>query len=112
MHEEVPNIVRLQVHLPNQQSVAFRDGVLLENIIANAKDTTLSAFFKLNSHTDVETKRYANELVYQEIPSRFTWHKPSRKWRLRRLKRNNDGTVKFTGGALGRMYFAPPSSGE
>ncbi|KEP45929.1 putative ATP-dependent DNA helicase PIF1 [Rhizoctonia solani 123E] len=112
MHAEVPNIVRLQVHLPNQQSVSFRQGELIENVVANAKDTTLTAFFKLNSHENAETKRYANELVYQEIPSRFTWQKASRKWKLRRLIRNNDGSVKFTAGALGRMYFAPPNSGE
>ncbi|EUC56136.1 PIF1-like helicase, partial [Rhizoctonia solani AG-3 Rhs1AP] len=112
MHAEVPNIVCLQVHLPEQQSVTFREGQLIENVVANAKDTTLTAFFKLNSHADAETRRYANELVYQEIPSRFSWHKPSRKWRLRRLKRNNDGVVQFTSGALGRMYFAPPNSGE
>jgi hypothetical protein len=75
MHEEVPNIVCLQVHLPEQLSVSFCAGELIENVVANTKDTTLTAFFKLNSHDDLEVRSFANAVVYQEIPNRSTWQR-------------------------------------
>ncbi|KAF8751723.1 Helitron helicase-like domain at N-terminus, partial [Rhizoctonia solani] len=111
LHQEVPNIVRLQVHLPEQQSVSFCAGQLIENVIAAAKDTSLTAFFKLNAHENQEVRRFANELVYQEIPNKFTWNKTTRKFSLRRFTQNN-GVVRFSTGAIGRMYFVPPNSGE
>jgi hypothetical protein len=50
LHEEVPNIVQLQVHLENEQSVVYRDGELVEDVLNRAQDTTLTGFFKLNTH--------------------------------------------------------------
>ncbi|KAF8737744.1 Helitron helicase-like domain at N-terminus, partial [Rhizoctonia solani] len=111
LHQDVPNIVCLQVHLPDQQSVSFCAGQLIENVIASAKDTSLTAFFKLNAHEDQEVCRFVNELVYQEIPNKFTLNKTTWKLYLRRFTQNN-GVVRFSAGAIGRMYFVPPNSGE
>ncbi|KAF8752546.1 Helitron helicase-like domain at N-terminus [Rhizoctonia solani] len=108
---EVPNIVCLQVHLPEQQSVSFRAGQLIENVIAAAKDTSLTAFFKLNAHENQEVCRFANELVYQEIPNKFTWNKTTWKFSLQRFTQNN-GVVRFSTGAIGQMYFVPPKRGK
>ncbi|QRW20512.1 Helitron helicase-like domain at N-terminus [Rhizoctonia solani] len=108
---EVPNIVHLQVHLPEQQSVSFCAGQLIENVISAAKDTSLTAFFKLNAYKNQEVCRFANELVYQEIPNKFTWNKITWKFSLQRLTQNN-GVVRFSTGAIGQMYFVPPNSGE
>ncbi|KAF8748442.1 Helitron helicase-like domain at N-terminus [Rhizoctonia solani] len=111
LHQEVPNIVCLQVHLPEQQSVSFCAGQLIENVIAAAKDNSLTAFFKLNAHENQEVCRFANELVYQAIPNKFTWNKTTWKFSLQRFTQNN-GVVRFSTGAIGRMYFVPPNSGE
>ncbi|KAF8692406.1 Helitron helicase-like domain at N-terminus, partial [Rhizoctonia solani] len=111
LHQEVPNLVSLQVHLPEQQSVSFCAGQLIENVISAAKDTSLTAFFKLSADENQEVCRFANELVYQEIPNKFTWNKTTQKFSLQRFTQNN-GVVRFSTGAIGRMYFVPPNSGE
>jgi len=53
MHEESPNIVRLQVHLPNQQLITWNEDETpaVQTVIEEqgAKDTTLTAYFKANA---------------------------------------------------------------
>src|SRR5436305_3342423 len=50
LHNHTPNIQRLAVHLPNQQSIRFQDGDNLEHIInhTTAHMTTLTAWFQEN----------------------------------------------------------------
>ena len=52
MHQEYPNVVRLQVHLPNQQLIMWGEHVApdLQQVVAQTaeKDTTLTAYFKAN----------------------------------------------------------------
>jgi hypothetical protein len=52
MHEESPNIVRLQVHLPNQQLITWNENNTpnVQAVIEEqgTKDTTLTAYFKAN----------------------------------------------------------------
>src|SRR5439155_1754104 len=63
MHNHTPNIQRLAVHLPNQQTVTFQDGENLQNIInqATARMTTLTAWFKENSeNTAAHVYKYAD----------------------------------------------------
>ena len=111
MHEETPNVVRLAVHLENEQTVIFNEEDDANAIIdaAAAKDTTLTAYFKANAK---ELNRRQNEpmgphpisgldILYQEFPQHFTWKSKTHTWKLRK-----------TGFAIGRMYFAHPSAGE
>ncbi|QRV95937.1 ATP-dependent DNA helicase PIF1 [Ceratobasidium sp. AG-Ba] len=112
LHKEFPNIVRLQIHLENHQTVTFRDGALIQELVENPRDTTLTAYFKLNADPNPTRRANANALLYQEVPSRFSWDKNGRKFNLRRSKTSNDGTVTFVGGALGRMYAVPVNSGD
>src|SRR6202789_1450016 len=60
------------------------------------KDTNLTAYFKANDEYPE-----ARELLYQDFPSKFVWIQKDRKWKLRQR-----------GFAIGRMYYAHPSSGE
>ena len=54
MHEEFSNIVRLQVHLPNQQLVTWNeDGTPdLQTVVENqgTRDTILIGYFKANAN--------------------------------------------------------------
>src|SRR5271168_1510159 len=100
MHEEFPNITRLHVHLPNQQTITW-NAANPQNIqqVAEhqgAKDTTLTGYFKANA-------RYpeACQLLYQDFPSKFVWNKKTLKW-----------TPRQRGFSIGRMYYAHPGSGE
>ena len=105
MHEEFPNIVRLQVHLPNQQLVTWNeDGTPnLQTVVENqgTRDTTLTGYFKANANP-TEKYREARHTLYQDFPSKFVWQAGDRKWTKRKTKDT----------ALGRMYYAHPNSGE
>ncbi|XP_043473610.1 uncharacterized protein LOC122505828 [Leptopilina heterotoma] len=48
MHEQSHATYRLAVHLPNQQSICFKEG-LEEEAVDKFKNTTLTAWFKLNA---------------------------------------------------------------
>jgi hypothetical protein len=98
MHQEYPNVVRLQVHLENQQSVTWDQGAepdMAEVLEQSAdRDTTLTAYFKAN-----RTIPTACQHLYQDFPAHFVWNK--KKWKIRER-----------GFAIGRMYYAHPTSGE
>jgi hypothetical protein len=100
MHREVPNVVRLQTHLPGQQYVVWNAQVQpnpqeVLNQAAN-KDTTLTAYFKANASYDD-----AHQLLYQEFPQKFTWTAAKKIWKPRQR-----------GFAIGRMYYVNPTAGE
>ena len=49
-HEQIPNVIRLQVHLPDQQYVYFDADADAQDVLNQAanKFTTLTAFFEAN----------------------------------------------------------------
>jgi hypothetical protein len=100
MHEESPNIIRLQVHLPNQQLITWNEDNTpnLQAMVQQQanRDTTLTGYFKAN-----EEYPEARQLLYQDFPSKFVWKAETKKWQPRQR-----------GFAIGRMYYAHPSSGE
>ena len=97
-HRHYPTVYRLQLHLPNQQPVVFREGEL-HNVIdqANFGETTLTAFFKMCA-TDADARQYS----YIDMPRHYTFDKKKKIWVKRRRK----------GAVIGRMYYVTPSSGE
>ena len=101
MHEEYPNIVRLQVHLPGQQTVVWNEetAVDLQTVLEGQrdKDTTLTAYFKANIKYPE-----ARDLLYQDFPSKFVWNVKKKEWTLRKKGES----------AIGRMFVAHPNSGE
>ena len=101
IHKQVPNVVRLQIHLPGQHFVVFNPDEPPEQVQARAAEekTTLTAFFRANA--DPAMAPIAQELTYQEFPQRFVFEEKTKAWHVRKQ-----------GFALGRMYFVPPKSGD
>jgi hypothetical protein len=102
VHGQVPNVVRLQIHLPGQHMVTFDPNEDIDAILARASHerTTLTAYFEANADTGclgIEARKY----TYQEFPQHFTWKTNGKKWSIR--QRNP---------AIGRMFFVPPTAGE
>ena len=100
MHQESPNVVRLQVHLPGQQLVTWNSEIQpnIQEVVEGAagKDTTLMAYFKANAEYED-----ARQLLYQEFPQKFAWIQQKKKWQPRKK-----------GFAVGRMYYVSPAAGE
>jgi hypothetical protein len=91
MHDQSHTIVRLQVHLPDEQNVYFTEDTL--QTIANAdgpKDSNLTAWFKLN-----QTDENALNILYSDIPQHYVFDNKHRIWTPR--QRGAETTI-------GRMY--------
>ena len=104
IHDQIPNIVRLQVHLPGQHMVTFNPNYDAVTVLehASTEKTSLTAFFEANSDPGV-LGAAARRLTYQEFPQEMVLKGSgsSLQWNQRKQ-----------GFALGRMYFASPSAGE
>ncbi|UYV71710.1 hypothetical protein LAZ67_9000098 [Cordylochernes scorpioides] len=91
MHQQSHSIMRLQVHLPGQQSICFNEDNI-EEVVQQAgnKDTTLTAWFKLN-----QVDENARNILYGDIPQHYVFDKRLRKWTPRQ---------RGAGSTIGRMY--------
>ncbi|CAF3519677.1 unnamed protein product [Rotaria sp. Silwood1] len=97
LHDKSHTIIRLAVHLPNQQPVYFAEGNERQAVErAATKDTTLTAWFKLNSKNPD-----ARQYLYHDIPQHFVFERNGT-WK-RRLQGEN---------VIGRMYSISPSDVE
>jgi hypothetical protein len=101
MQEHYPTIVRLQVHLPDEQTVIVDPataGSIQDVVDRHAdKDTTLTGWFKANAESPAH-----HHLLYQDFPNEMVWNRDDCKWTSRQ-------TDRF---AIGRMYHAHPTCGE
>jgi hypothetical protein len=90
----------LQAHVEQGQSVALRANETVQDALDRASntDTKLTAWFKLNSTVNSESRG----LRYIDIPEHYAWNAAGKKWtkRLRAAK------------TVGRIPFIPPSAGE
>ncbi|CAG8771174.1 18037_t:CDS:1, partial [Cetraspora pellucida] len=98
MFDMNPSIVRLQLHLLDQQIVNFNEKNKLVEVLMNEnnKKTTLTEYFHLNS-IDSEAHNY----LYAEILTHYVWNIQSKKW-----------TKRKKGNAIGRIYTAYLSENE
>jgi hypothetical protein len=99
MHQHYPAVVRLQLHLPNQQMVLFDPEKTDQQSIleqSNAYRTNLTEFF-----VACQTYPEAYTLTYPQMPAHFVWDNSKKEWRPRQK-----------GTAVGRVYFAGPAAGE
>ncbi|KAI8561187.1 hypothetical protein RHMOL_Rhmol04G0318500 [Rhododendron molle] len=98
LHEEVPAVVRLEVHLPGMHRCIYNPSESLETIRARGahQQSTLTAFFSWYASNE-DAPKY----TYQEFPQHFTWNKTSKIW-----------TPRVSGFEIGRMYFASPNCRE
>ena len=86
---QLPNVVPLQIHLPNEQRIVFDPSSNAQHIVqcGETADTPLLAFFKANQLPGA-TGHLAQTLTYQEFPEQFVLksleHNPqSKSWHLR-----------------------------
>jgi hypothetical protein len=98
LHGRFSAFQRLQVHLPNQQTVVFSEDADLQEVVgkSNVQKTTVTEWFTTN-------KNYANtrDTPYAKFPKRWVWNKTSKKW-----------TPRQRGTKIGRVYYVHPASGE
>ena len=102
IQDRFPSVMSLAIHLDGQQNIVFRDGKA-EEALENVKDTTLTAFFKLNQ-TDVE----AAKLLYKEIPEHYVWAKPKCQWTKRKTQPGENEVPR----TIGRINNVSPVQGE
>ncbi|CAJ0641618.1 4542_t:CDS:2 [Entrophospora sp. SA101] len=98
LHDRSPAVVHLQVHLPGQHRVIFRDDECLENVVerANSEKTTLTAWFQANT-----LYPEARELTYGNFPTQWVYNRQTNKWSPRQHEN-----------VIGRMYFVSPMAGK
>ncbi|XP_057432816.1 uncharacterized protein LOC130725620 [Lotus japonicus] len=98
IHDRWPPMLRLGFHLPNQQSVLFKENDDLEVVKENS--TKMGTQFLAWMHAN---KKYSEgrNLTYAEFPSKFVYNKKSTIWLPRKR-----------GISLGRLQFIAPGMGE
>jgi len=102
IHEQIPNVVRLQVHLPSHHMVTFNPNDDIDVVLQHGTNqhASLTSFFKVNADPGPLGEE-AWKHTYQEFPQYFVWNDNEKRWTLRQR-----------GFALGRMYFIKPTAGE
>ncbi|GBL74353.1 hypothetical protein AVEN_235329-1 [Araneus ventricosus] len=76
LSEKSHTVVRLAVHLPDQQAIVYQDGQEEEAVATAAtRQTTLTAWFELNKN-DQDSQNY----LYTDIPHYYTFNKSVMKW--------------------------------
>ncbi|XP_074363652.1 uncharacterized protein LOC141704304 [Apium graveolens] len=93
-----PAVERLPFHLPNEHTVIFEESRCIENVL------NMPGIEKTNFTELLETNRKhedARSLTYAEFPQHWVWNSKCKLW-----------TKQKKGNAVGRIYFAHPSSGE
>ncbi|MCH79313.1 ATP-dependent DNA helicase PIF1 [Trifolium medium] len=98
IHEKFPAVIRLSIHLENQQVVTYKDTSSLHNVVTyhEMMDTMFLAWFKAN--VDYEEGR---NLTYAEFPTKFVYHSREREWQPRQK-----------GYSIGRLTYVPVGAGE
>jgi hypothetical protein len=97
-HNEDPPVIRLALHLPNEQPVHSHDDVVDLAQVLEEAETTLTSFLRYNAEsTD------GRHLLYHDFPEYYVYHhkKGERRW-----------TPRQRGRAIGRMYHCGPAQGE
>jgi hypothetical protein len=102
MHLEWPSVIRLPVHLPDEQMVFYDPDDNAQDVLecAAARDTCLTGWFKANANDNLVAAG-AHDYLYQNFPSKFVWVKNRIAWKIRKR-----------GVAIVRMYAAAPGSGK
>lgn len=98
IHYRDPPVVRLKFHLPDNQTVVFKDNQSLEDVLnkPSAQHTMFMAWFEAN-------KKYpeARELKYVDFPQKYVYKNESYTWEPRKQ-----------GFSIGRIMNVPPRKGE
>lgn len=111
IHERDPAVIHLAIHLENGQRVFFNEQNVLERALTAPK-TTLTEFFELCKQENI-FGAFARTLLYDQVPTYFTFNKTSKKWEPRKRGTPVDGYPGiFSTNALGRLYTVHPKQRE
>jgi hypothetical protein len=104
LHMNYPTVQRLQLHLPDMQSVTFDPDAetgedLLDN--DNIQKTTLTEFFTACQ----QYPEHAAGLLYCDFPAKFTWDRKTKSWHPRRGRFSTIGRVQFCTPISGERYY-------
>ncbi|GAU30751.1 hypothetical protein TSUD_145490 [Trifolium subterraneum] len=93
IHKKFPAVIRLSIHLENQQSIRFDDNSQLQNVVSYREsiDTMFLAWF--NANLEYEEGR---ALTYAEFPSKFVFNVQENCWQPRKH-----------GFSIGRLTYVP-----
>ncbi|PNY15928.1 ATP-dependent DNA helicase PIF1 [Trifolium pratense] len=98
IHQKFPAVIRLSIHLENQQSIKFNDNSTLHNVVSYREmiDTMFLAWFKANMEYEE-----ARNLTYAEFPTKFVFNTQDHRWQPRKQ-----------GFSIGRLTYVPVGAGE
>ncbi|XP_076927004.1 uncharacterized protein LOC143590390 [Bidens hawaiensis] len=100
IHDRIPTVQTLAVHLENMQNITFRDNDHLDNLATNMfnRRTTLTEWLHNNRNDNS-----GRHLRYIDYLTEYSWRSQSRSWVRRSL--NTQVTI-------GRLIYIHPSCGE
>ncbi len=98
MHEGKPPVMRLQIHMPDEESVVFQDDADLAELAATDRPTQLKMWFVENLGIGAT----GTHLTYVEFPEKFWWD--GKQWKERSGKSHVH--------AIGRIHFVPMWAGD
>lgn len=100
LHCKMPSVERLEIHLPDMNTITYKAKTNLKSIMSNSeelKKTMLTEWFVAN-----QMYPQAHQLTYCDFPSGWTWDKTEKLWKERHT----------TNEQIGRIYYVHPSAGE
>jgi len=122
-----PNVYHLAVHLPNEQTTYFPQGIIVGEAMMRNNSTTLTKWCDFNRKAKSEyaatttLARNNNDLapllpaalttIYPDYPEIAVRSKSKKAWRLRKRAAGRRGAGRnnhVTLGIVGRMYFVQP----
>ena len=68
LHANLPHVIRLALHLEDQQPVVFAESADLEDVLSRQRHTTLTGWFVAN----------ARDLTSTNFPDKFVWNMTDR----------------------------------
>ncbi len=131
LHDMHPNVYRLAVHLPNEQTIYFPEGTTVGEAMMRNNSTTLTGWCDFNRKAKSEymaattLARNSNDpapplpaaltTLYPDYPEIVVWSKSKKAWHLQKRATGRRGAGRnnhVTLGIVGRMYFVQPLKGK
>ena len=102
IHKSFPPVTDLDLHLEGKKEVFFNVKKDTEDTINHkvAKDTQLTAFFKLCKHNE-----FAATLLYQDIPNFFIFNKDNARWVERKTRTSALGRIRAVNAKTVELFF-------
>ena len=77
IHSHFPAVIKLQIHLEDEQYITFKDDDDIDNLM-ESKNSQLMKYFEI-----CKIDSFAKTLLYQEIPYYYTWNTKMKSWKRR-----------------------------